>query len=357
MRLAGRSSRECYGRGHRLCAPARRPASGRGARLPRRRSRLAPRASRRSRRARPARRRRARRTGSPRCTATRPRRGPRRRAASMCSSRTGTASGKTLAFNLPVAGRARPRAEAARALPLSDQGARAGPGARARGLRRPEAARRDLRRRHALRAALADPQVGQRDPDQPGHAPRRRPARTTTAGATCSRTSATSSSTRRTSTAASSAPTSPTCCGGCGGWPGSTAPSRSSCSPRRRSPTRASSRTRCSACEATVIGDDGAPRAERTIALWNPPLARRGARAARERARRGVAAAGGARRPRAADDLLREEPQGGRAHPPLRRASGSAPSSRGGSLPTAPATRPSSAARSSGGSSRASCSA
>ena len=24
--------------------------------------------------------------------------------------------------------------------------------------------------------------------------------------------------------------------------------------------------------DATVVGDDGAPRAERTIALWNPPL-------------------------------------------------------------------------------------
>ena len=33
--------------------------------------------------------------------------------------------------------------------------------------------------------------------------------------------------------------------------------------------------------EAAVVDDDGAPRAERTIALWNPLAARRGARAAR----------------------------------------------------------------------------
>ena len=59
-----------------------------------------------------------------------------------------------------------------------------------------------------------------------------------------------------------------------------------------REPRRAR-RARCSASTSTVIGDDGAPRAERTVALWNPPLARRGARPARERARRGVAAAGG----------------------------------------------------------------
>ena len=88
-----------------------------------------------------------------------------------------------------------------------------------------------------------------------------------------------------------------------------------------------------------------------------PRAPRRGARHARERARRRVAAARRARRPRAADDLLHEEPQGGRARPPLRER----PSRRGdrtrGSRRTAPATRPSSDARSSGASSRASCSA
>ena len=38
-----------------------------------------------------------------------------------------------------------------------------------------------------------------------------------------------------------------------------------------REPGRAR-RARCSGCDATVIGDDAAPRAERTVALWNPPL-------------------------------------------------------------------------------------
>ena len=108
--------------------------------------------------------------------------------------------------------------------------------------------------------------------------------------------------------------------------------------------------------DATVVGDDGAPRAERTIALWNPPLVDEelGIRAS---------ALGEASRlladlvePRAADDLLREEPQGGRARSTASPRSGSAPSSPGGSPRTAPATRPSSGARSSGGSSRASCS-
>ena len=71
--------------------------------------------------------------------------------------------------------RARRGAEAARALPLPDEGARAGPGALADRAGRPAREAGDLRRRHRARAPLADPQVGERDPDQPGHAPRRRP--------------------------------------------------------------------------------------------------------------------------------------------------------------------------------------
>ena len=85
----------------------------------------------------------------------------------------------------------------------------------------------------------------------------------------------TSSSTRRTSTAASSARTSATSCGGCAGLRASTAPTRSSCSPRRRSRTPASSPTSLTGLDVTVVGDDAAPRAERTVALWNPPLSTR----------------------------------------------------------------------------------
>ena len=185
---------------------------------------------------------------------------------------TGTASGKTLAFNLPVLD-ALAREPKSRALYLYPTKALAqGPVPRAHRLRRPGPEARDLRRRHADRAAPPDPPLGERDPHQPRHAPRRRAARTTTAGATCSRTSATSSSTRRTSTAASSARTSRTSCAGCGGSRGSTAPSRSSCSPRPRSRTPASSARALLGLPVTVVGDDAAPRAERTVVLWNPPL-------------------------------------------------------------------------------------
>ena len=87
---------------------------------------------------------------------------------------TGTASGKTLAFNLPVLD-ALAREPKHRALYLYPTKALAQDQLRgARGARRAARAGSDLRRRHAGRAALADPQVGQRRPHQPGHAPHRR---------------------------------------------------------------------------------------------------------------------------------------------------------------------------------------
>ena len=142
---------------------------------------------------------------------------------------------------------ARARAEEPRALPLPDEGARAGSGARAAGVRRQGRQAGDLRRRHRDRAALADPQVGERRPDQPGHAPRRRAAaprplgrrarepalRRRRRGARLPRRLRLAR--RRTSSA------------GCAGSRASTARSRSSCSPRRRSRTPRSWRSRCSA--------------------------------------------------------------------------------------------------------------
>ena len=89
---------------------------------------------------------------------------------------TGTASGKTLAFNLPVldALAAEPKLRALYLYP--DEGARAGSGPCARRLQGAPPPAGDLRRRHGDRAALADPQVGERHPHEPGHAPRRSPA-------------------------------------------------------------------------------------------------------------------------------------------------------------------------------------
>ena len=89
---------------------------------------------------------------------------------------TGTASGKTLCVQPPGARRRSRATQAPHALPLPDQGARPGPDPQPQP---PEAARSqagDLRRGHAEPGALAGAQVGQSDPDQPGHAPRRRPS-------------------------------------------------------------------------------------------------------------------------------------------------------------------------------------
>ena len=103
--------------------------------------------------------------------------------------------------------------------------------------------------------------------------------------------------------------------------------------------------------------DDAAPRAERTIALWNPPLldAELGLRAS---------ALGEASRllaelvaPRPAHDLLREEPQVGRADPPLRGRAGRRRHRGAARAVPRRLHAGSSGARSSGGSSRASCSA
>ena len=69
---------------------------------------------------------------------------------------TGTASGKSLCFNLPTLDVLCRDAARARAVPVSDQGARPGPGARAGRVRADQArAPRDLRRRHAARGARA----------------------------------------------------------------------------------------------------------------------------------------------------------------------------------------------------------
>ena len=84
---------------------------------------------------------------------------------------TGTASDARL--QPPRPRRARGRAEAG-PLPLPDEGARAGPGPLPDRAARPAREAGDLRRGHRARAPLADPQVGERHPHQPRHAPHRR---------------------------------------------------------------------------------------------------------------------------------------------------------------------------------------
>ena len=120
---------------------------------------------------------------------------------------TGTASGKSLCFNLPTLEMLLRRPARARALPLPDQGARAGPGARAARASgcTSSCARRSTTATRRARSAPRSAGASNLDPHQPRHAPRRDPAQPRARGATSSRTSRSSSSTRRTSTAACSA--------------------------------------------------------------------------------------------------------------------------------------------------------
>ena len=132
-------------------------------------------------------------------------------------------------------------------------------------------------------------------------------------------------------------------------------------------PAAARPRVRVGAAVRARVGDDREPRAAGRVAprrardrgrqrrgasdraddrALEPGADRRRARRPRERARRRVAPARGLRRRGPADDLLREEPQGGRADPPLRLRPARAARWPRGSRRTAPATRRASAARS-----------
>ena len=215
-------------------------------------------------------RRRRRRAGAVQRTSSRP--GTRRSAASTSIVTTGTASGKTLAFNLPVLD-ALARDPHARALYLYPTKALAQDQFQTLagyGARRAEAGR--VRRRHADRASPAHPWLGERDPDQPRHDPRRRPAEPRPLGRRAGepalrRRRRGARLPRRLRLARRERPAPPAA-----DRAAATAPSRSSFSRRRRSRTPASSARRCSASRSPSSSDDAPPRAERTIVLWNPPL-------------------------------------------------------------------------------------
>ena len=193
--------------------------------------------------------------------------------------------------------RARPRPEAAaRSTSTRRRRSRRTSSARSPRSGVPGLRARDLRRRHADRAAPADPQVGERRSSRTPTWSTSACCRTTTAGATCSRTSATSSSTRRTSTAASSARTSRTSCAGCGGSRGiyGAEPQFLLASATISNPGELGLRP------ARRAGDGDRRRRRAARRAHDRPLepaaARRRARPARLGARRGGEAAGGVRR-------------------------------------------------------------
>ena len=217
--------------------------------------------------------------------------------------------------------RALPRRARAGALPLPDQGARPGPGARAGGVR-PDQARApgDLRRRHAARGARADPQERERRADQPRHAARRHPAQPRRLGGAVREP------------------------GGRGDRRGARVPRRVRLARRQRAAPAAADRRRVRhrAALPAHLGDDRQPararrapdgprgraadrrgRLARAAAAdrgVEPAADRRGARHAPLGAGRGGGAAGAARARRRARDLLHEVAQGRRGAQPARQA-------------------------------------
>ena len=161
--------------------------------------------------------------------------------------------------------------------------------------------------------------LGEPDPHEPGHAPRRHPPAPRPLGRRAlepalrrRRRGARLPRRLRLARRQRAAPAAPA-------RAASTAPSRSSCSRRRRSRTPASSRTRCSASTS--------PSSATTRRRARSGRSRSGTRRCSTRssasARRALGEAArlmaGARRARPADDLLREEPPQRRADPPLHR--------------------------------------
>ena len=264
--------------------------------------------------------------------------------------------GQVARLQPPRPRRDRARPEDPRAVPLPDEGAVAGPGALARRAPAEGPPPRDLRRRHAERAPVADPQVVEPRADEPGHAPRRRPPAPRPLGRRARepplrRRRRGARVPRRLRLARGERP------------PAAAAARpdlrRGAAVPPRVRDDRERGRARAAADRRGRDGRrSGHLRTGRARGRDLEPAApRRGARAAREPARGRRAAALPAHLAWAADDLLREEPQGGGAHPPLRGGAPRQSRLRAASLRTGPATRRSSAARSSVVSSRASSSA
>ena len=186
---------------------------------------------------------------------------------------TGTASGKSLAFNLPVlqALAGDPKARAIYLYPtkaLAQDQARSLRAARARPGARPG----DLRRRHRAadrRAARAHANLILTNPDMlhagilPGHSAWARRARTT---------SSTWWSTRPTPTAACSARTWPTCMARLRRMCRPYGADAAVCITSATIANPGEAAERLAGGPVTVIDHDGSPAAEREIAIWNPPL-------------------------------------------------------------------------------------
>ncbi len=171
----------------------------------------------------------------------------------------------------------------ARAVPVPDQGARAGPdggAARARWARLATCRRRadrrpHLRRRHAGRTRAARSARARTSCSAIPTCCTRASCRTIPGGRSSSRTSSSSSSTSCTRIAACSAATCPTCCAGCSASAGTTDRIRSSSARRRPSPIPRELAERLAERPFELVDKSGAPRGEKFFVFVNPPVVNR----------------------------------------------------------------------------------
>ena len=153
----------------------------------------------------------------------------------------------------------------------------------------------------------------QRRAHQPRDAAHGDPARRTIAGRRSSCACATSSSTSCTPCAASSAATSRTCCGGSVVCASTTAPSPTFCFTSATIGNPAELASRLCGLPVEAIDGDGSPQAERSFAVWQRPLVDVHYGHARVGERRDRDAAVALRRRRAPDARVHPQPQGRRA--------------------------------------------
>ena len=207
----------------------------------------------------------------------------------------------------------------ARALRVSDQGTRPGPGAGPGGADAAGPAPGDLRRRHTARRAIRDPAARQRRPHQPRHAARRDPAQPLRLGRLLRQPG------RRRRGRGARLPRRVRLARGQRAAPA--APARGGLRHGAALPARLGHDRQPGRARRAPDGPGGLPtdrsRRRTTCAPPHrdvePAPARRGAGHARLRVGRGIGAPGRPREGRGAHHLLHQLPQGGRAHHALHR--------------------------------------
>ena len=227
-------------------------------------------------------------SGSTGCTSTSGGRSTIARSGRNVIMATGTASGKTLVYNLAFASEALPDPKRT-ALYLFPTKALARDQLRqVRELKLPQLKAARVRRRHAASRTPADPQEREPGHDEPGHAPRGDPARPRAVGRLLPPPVARGRGRGARVPRACSARTSRTCCGGSDGWSRTTAAIRGSSLRAATVGNPVELAERLVGVPFDAVTEDASPRAGQDVRPVEPAGDRRGVRRPAERAHRRV---------------------------------------------------------------------